>query len=48
MIEEAQRSQVELFVMPGVAAMFDAAIARGEGALDAAAAARAPGTGSAA
>jgi 3-hydroxyisobutyrate dehydrogenase len=43
MIEEAQRGGVELFVMPGVAAMFDAAIARGEGALDAAAAARAPG-----
>ena len=42
MIEEAQRGGVELFVMPGVAAMFDAAIARGEGALDAAAAARAP------
>jgi 3-hydroxyisobutyrate dehydrogenase len=43
MIEEARRGGVELFVMPGVAAMFDAAIARGEGALDAAAAARAPG-----
>jgi len=42
MIEEAQRGGVDLFVMPGVAAMFDAAIARGEGALDAAAAARAP------
>jgi 3-hydroxyisobutyrate dehydrogenase len=42
MIEEAQRGGVELFVMPGVAAMFDAAIERGEGALDAAAAARAP------
>lgn len=42
MIEEAQRGGVELFVMPGVAAMFDAAIARGEGALDAAAAARLP------
>ncbi|MDE2093749.1 MAG: NAD(P)-dependent oxidoreductase [Burkholderiales bacterium] len=42
MIEEARRGGVELFVMPGVAAMFDAAIARGEGALDAAAAARAP------
>lgn len=40
MIEEAQRSGVDLFVMPGVAAMFDAAIARGEGALDAVAAAR--------
>ena len=42
MIEEAQRGGVDLFVMPGVAAMFDAAISRGEGALDAAAAARAP------
>ena len=42
MIEEAQRGGIELFVMPGVAAMFDAAIARGEGALDAAAAARVP------
>jgi 3-hydroxyisobutyrate dehydrogenase len=42
MIEEAQRGGVDLFVMPGVAAMFDAAIARGEGAWDAAAAARAP------
>lgn len=42
MIEEAQRGGVELFVMPGVAALFDAAIARGEGALDAAAAARIP------
>lgn len=40
MIEEAQRSGIELFVMPGVAAMFDTAIARGEGALDAVAAAR--------
>ncbi len=42
MIEEAHRGGVDLFVMPGVAAMFDAAIARGEGALDAAAAARMP------
>ena len=42
MIEEARRGGVDLFVMPGVAAMFDAAIARGEGALDAAAAARMP------
>lgn len=42
MIEEAQRGGVDLFVMPGVAAMFDAAIARGEGALDSAAAARMP------
>ncbi len=45
MIEEARRGGVDLFVMPGVAAMFDAAIARGEGALDAAAAARAPDGG---
>jgi 3-hydroxyisobutyrate dehydrogenase len=45
MIEEAQRGGVDLFVMPGVAAMFDAAIARGEGALDSAAAARAPDGG---
>jgi len=42
MIEEARRGGVDLYVMPGVAAMFDAAIARGEGALDSAAAARMP------
>ena len=42
MIEEAARGGADLFVMPGVAAMFDAAITRGEGALDAAAAARMP------
>jgi len=42
MIEEARRGGTELWLMPGVAAMFDAAIARGEGALDAAAAARVP------
>lgn len=42
MIEEAQRGGFDLFVMPGVAAMYDAAIARGEGALDSAAAARVP------
>ena len=42
MIEEAGRGGVDLYVMPGVAALFDAAIARGEGALDAAAAARMP------
>ena len=42
MIEEARRGGVDLFVMPGVAAMFDAALARGEGALDSAAAARMP------
>jgi 3-hydroxyisobutyrate dehydrogenase len=43
MIEQAGAGGVALNVMPGVAAMFDAAIARGEGALDAAVAARAPG-----
>jgi 3-hydroxyisobutyrate dehydrogenase len=42
MIEQAQRGGVDLYVMPGVAAMLDAGIARGEGALDVAAAARAP------
>ena len=40
MIEQAERGGMPLMVMPGVAAMFDAAIARGEGALDSAAAAR--------
>lgn len=42
MFEEAQRNGVELFVMPAVAAMFDAVISRCEGALDAAPAARMP------
>jgi 3-hydroxyisobutyrate dehydrogenase len=42
MLEEAQRGGVELYVMPGVAAMYDAAIARGEGALDSGAAALLP------
>ncbi|MET0335263.1 MAG: NAD(P)-dependent oxidoreductase [Rhizobacter sp.] len=42
MVEEAERGGFPLFVMPGVAAMFDAAIARGEGALDSAVAARVP------
>ena len=42
MIEEASRGGADLFVMPGVAAMFDSAIARGEGGLDTAAAARMP------
>jgi 3-hydroxyisobutyrate dehydrogenase len=42
MLEEARRGGVELYVMPGVAAMFDAAIARGEGALDSGAAALLP------
>jgi 3-hydroxyisobutyrate dehydrogenase len=42
MIEEAQRGGVDLLVMPGVAAMLDASIARGEAALDCTAAARVP------
>lgn len=42
MIEQAERGGLPLMVMPGVAAMFDAAIARGEGALDSVAAARVP------
>ena len=42
MIEEAARHGVELAVMPSVAAVQDAAIARGEGALDASAAFRWP------
>ena len=42
MLEEAERGGVELYVMPGVAAMYDAAIARGEGALDSGAAALLP------
>ena len=42
MIEEAQRGGVELMLMPGLAALLDAGIARGEGALDCAAAARMP------
>ena len=40
MMEEAARGGTELFVMPAIAAMFDAAIARGEGALDMVVAAR--------
>jgi 3-hydroxyisobutyrate dehydrogenase len=40
MIEEARRGGFELPVMAGVAAMFDAALSRGEGALDVVAAAR--------
>jgi 3-hydroxyisobutyrate dehydrogenase len=43
MMEEAERGGVELLFAPALAAMFDAAIARGEGALDCAAAARSPG-----
>lgn len=42
MIEEAQRGGVDLFVAPAVAALLDAGLARGEGALDVAAAARMP------
>lgn len=42
MIEEAQRGGIDLFVAPAVAALLDAGIARGEGALDVAAAARMP------
>jgi 3-hydroxyisobutyrate dehydrogenase len=40
MIEEAQRHGFDLAVMPAVAAVYDAAIARGEGHLDATAAMR--------
>ncbi len=40
MMEEAARGGTELFVTPAIAAMFDAAIARGEGALDMVVAAR--------
>jgi 3-hydroxyisobutyrate dehydrogenase len=42
MIEEAARGGVDLAVMPAVAAVFDAAIARGEGDLDVTAAVRYP------
>jgi 3-hydroxyisobutyrate dehydrogenase len=42
MIEEAARHGVDLAVMPAIAALQDAAIARGEGALDASAAFRWP------
>lgn len=42
MVEEASRHGVDLAVMPAVAALFDAAIARGAGALDASAAAAYP------
>ncbi len=42
MIEEAKRHGVDLAVMPAVAALQDAAIARGEGALDSTAAFRWP------
>jgi 3-hydroxyisobutyrate dehydrogenase len=42
MVEEAKRHGVDLAVMPAVIALFDAAIARGEGALDSGAAMRWP------
>jgi 3-hydroxyisobutyrate dehydrogenase len=42
MIEEAQRGGMELTIMSAVAARMDAAIARGDGALDAAIYARIP------
>jgi 3-hydroxyisobutyrate dehydrogenase len=42
MIEEARRHGVELAVMPAVLDLFDAAIARGEGAMDSSAAMRFP------
>jgi 3-hydroxyisobutyrate dehydrogenase len=40
MIEEAARHDVDLAIMPAVAALYDTAIARGDGALDSAAVAR--------
>ncbi len=40
MLEQAQRAGLDLFVMPGVAALLDAGIALGDGALDSHAAAR--------
>ena len=39
-LEQAQRAGLDLCVMPGVAALLDAGIARGDGALDSHAAAR--------
>lgn len=42
MMEEAQRGGVDLFVTPAMAALLDAGLARGEGGLDVAAAARMP------
>lgn len=42
MVEEARRHGVDLAVMPAVIALFDAAIARGEGTLDSSAAMRWP------
>ncbi|MGY4828468.1 NAD(P)-dependent oxidoreductase [Sphaerotilaceae bacterium SBD11-9] len=45
MVEEAERGGTPLLVMPAVMAMFDAAIARGEGALDSVVAVRVPPRG---
>lgn len=42
MMEEAERAGVGLFMMPALAAMLDAGLARGEAALDVASAARMP------
>jgi 3-hydroxyisobutyrate dehydrogenase len=42
MMEEAARAGVDLYITPAMAALFDAGLARGEGALDVAAAARMP------
>jgi len=42
MIEEAGRHGVELAVMPAIAALMDAAIARGDGASDASVIAKVP------
>ena len=39
-LEETKRARIDLFVMPGVAALLDAGIARGDGSLDSSAAAR--------
>ena len=42
MMEEAARAGVDLYITPAMATLFDAGLARGEGALDVAAAARMP------
>ena len=42
MMEEAARAGVDLYITPAMAALFDAGLDRGEGALDVAAAARMP------
>jgi 3-hydroxyisobutyrate dehydrogenase len=43
MIEEAQHGGMALALMPALAALFDAGIAQGQGALDVVVAARVPG-----